>query len=268
MNVAPLQANQSPSDAPIIYEQPLSERVRTFLRLEFLFEQLHYHAQGQQPWDARAALASLLEILALLAKGDIRTEVLKELERQAVLLTRLRHRADVDHQRLTTILDSIEKLRHRLDSPERQFAQELRESEFLAALRNRAAIPGGTCAFDLPALYFWLSQPADIRRRDIEHWIEQLEPLRRPLRLLLMLIRESARPTAAVAVGGMYQMTFDAGPACQLIRVLLPADAGVFPEISGSKHRFTIRFLERAELAQRPRQTARDIAFQLVCCQL
>ena len=75
-----------PEAAPIVYEQPLNERMRTFLRLEFLYTQATYHSESPSPWSSRAAVASLLEILAITARGDSRSEVLKELERQVNVL--------------------------------------------------------------------------------------------------------------------------------------------------------------------------------------
>jgi len=260
----------SPEFAPtraLAFEQPLNERMRTFMRLEFLFEQLSHHTAGTHLWDTRAAITTLLEVIAIINKGDVRTEVLKELERHAVLLTRLRTREGVDPQRAANILESLEKIRRRVDSPERQLAHALRESEFLAAIRNRAAIPGGTCTFDLPAVHFWLSQPSPDRARDLAVWIDQVDPLRRALKLILMLTRESANPATHNATAGIFQMTLDGGLPYQLVRVLVAQELRVFPEISAGKHRFTVRFLERPVLEERAHQTPRDVPFQLVLCQ-
>jgi len=267
MNAVPLQASELAAVRAVVYEQPLNERMRTFMRLEFLLEQLNHHSSGTHLWDARAALATLLEVLAILNKGDVRTEVLKELERDAVLLTRLRTREGVDQQRAANILESVDKIRKRVDSPERQLAQGLRESEFLANIRNRASIPGGTCGFDLPALHFWLSQPVADRSRDLGVWLEQLDPVRRALKLILMLTRESAMPAHHDAPAGMFQMALDGGLPYQLVRVMVAQDLRVFPEISAGKHRFTVRFLERDGLDDRAHQTQRDVPFQLVLCQ-
>ena len=41
--------------APLLYEQPLNERMRTFLRLEFLFKQVQYLATKESSWDSRGA---------------------------------------------------------------------------------------------------------------------------------------------------------------------------------------------------------------------
>lgn len=267
MSVAPIQASELAAPRAVAYEQPLNERMRTFMRLEFLFEQLAHHSSGTHLWDARAALATLLEILAILNKGDVRTEVLKELERDAVLLNRLRSREGVDQQRAANILESVDRIRKRVDTPERQLAQALRESEFLGNIRNRASIPGGTCAFDLPALHFWLSQTSAERARDLAVWLDHLDPVRRAIKLILMLTRESAVPARHDAPAGMFQMNLDGGLPHQLVRVLLAPELRVFPEISAGKHRFTIRFLERGTLDERAHQTQRDVSFLLVLCQ-
>jgi hypothetical protein len=79
-----------------IYEQPLNERMRTFLRLEFLYTQATYHSEMPNAWSARAAVASLLEILAITARGDSRSDVLKELERHVNVLKEYQSKTGVD----------------------------------------------------------------------------------------------------------------------------------------------------------------------------
>jgi cell division protein ZapD len=48
-----------------IYEQPLNERMRGFLRLDFLYQQAVHHHTKADPWSTRAAVSGLLEILAI-----------------------------------------------------------------------------------------------------------------------------------------------------------------------------------------------------------
>ena len=80
----------------VIYEQPLSERVRTFLRLEYLFNEFFARLEGPTLWDSRNALASLLDILNIFNRTDLKTEVMKELERQMSTLAALEHAPGVD----------------------------------------------------------------------------------------------------------------------------------------------------------------------------
>ena len=37
------------------YEQPLTERMRTFMRLEFLYQQMLFNAEQEADWATRAA---------------------------------------------------------------------------------------------------------------------------------------------------------------------------------------------------------------------
>jgi len=71
---------------PIVYEQPLNERMRTFLRLEFLYTQASITASRPTLGVRARRLRALLEILAITARGDSRSEVLKELERHVNVL--------------------------------------------------------------------------------------------------------------------------------------------------------------------------------------
>ena len=142
----------------------------------------------------------------------------------------------------------------------------LRRNEFLSAVRQRSAVPGGICQFDLPTLHYWLQQDSSVRIRHLDNWLEPLQPLQLAIDLLLKLVRDSADPRQAVAVCGFFQQTLDSHSPNQLVRVWLPAEVGAFPEISGGRHRFTIRFMEQPDPNQRASQSEGDIQFWLACC--
>src|SRR5260370_42344626 len=144
------QTHADPEAAPIVYEQPLNERMRTFLRLEFLYTQATYHSESPNPWSSRAAVASLLEILAITARGDSRTEVLKELERHVNVLKEYQTKTGVDPARLKSLMSNLVHLRNDLSTLGGTSMGPLRDSEFLSAIKHRSAIPGGTCDFHLP----------------------------------------------------------------------------------------------------------------------
>ena len=260
-------AEQTATAEWFIYEQPLTERVRTFLRLEFLFEQCLYHVGLQSRWDSRAAIAGILEITTLLTRGDVRTEVLKELERSTLFLNRLKGSPEVDNARLESLLSELDSLRVAMDGDGRQLGMTLKECEFLNTIKNRLAIPGGTCQFDLPVYHAWLTQSHARRTRDMQTWLKELKPLKDTINLLMALTRESALPSRELAEQGMFQRTFDNNTPCPLVRVMIPITSGVYPEISAGRQRMTIHFMERENANSRAHQTHRDINFKLVCCQ-
>jgi cell division protein ZapD len=254
------------AESLITYEQPLAERMRTFLRLEFLAQQANHHSLQSSAWSSRAAVDSLLEILTILGRGDIRSEVLKELERQASLLAPFSARSGVDTSRLDALLEKVSQLRSTLAQVGAHYIQELRESEFLSAVKHRSAIPGGTCEFDLPDFKHWLNLSYEERAKDFQAWFAAIKPLCDAVAQLLWLTRESAQGKPMVAKGGQFQHSLERGTGCQLLRVSLAVPSAVYPEISGSQHRFTIRFLSWEGIQQRPAQAIGDVDFMLSCC--
>ncbi|HEC17680.1 MAG TPA: cell division protein ZapD [Sedimenticola sp.] len=249
----------------IIYEHPLNERIRTLLRLEHLFERIAFHMPRPETWSSRAAINGLLDIINILTRADIKSEVIKELERHSASLDRIRAAPGIDMQRLGSILKELEINTARLRQLNGQIGRNLRENDFLNGIMQRSGIPGGNCAFDLPHYHYWLRQPHDRRLEDLRRWFCELEPLQMATRLLLTLTRDCAGATRVQASGGMFQHTLESQAPAQLIRVGLPRESGLFPEISGGKHRFTIRFLEPEEIG-RPAQTQQDVEFSLTCC--
>jgi cell division protein ZapD len=249
-----------------VYEQPLNERMRTFLRLDFLYHQTLYHEEREDDWSTRAAVSSLLEILAITARGDIRSEVLKELERQMSVMHDYQSRPGVDTSRLRAVLSNLGRLRTELNSAGALFMQKLRDSEFLNSIKHRSTIPGGTCEFDLPDYRHWLAQPFAARSAAFNDWMSTLRPLCDAVTELMWLTREAGRSRPETAAGGVFQLVFERENPCQLLRITLPAGAELFPEISGSHHRCSIRFLSWPDVNTRPVQTTEDVKFLLTVC--
>ncbi len=250
----------------VYYEQPLNERIRIFLRLEMLFQQAWHHLNGETAWDSRSALAALDDICNVFGRSDLKTEVLKELERQTATLAKMERSPGVDRGRLGEILDELEVLTDRLYGLNGQPGSTLKHHELLGSIRQRSTIPGGTCAFDLPAFHLWLQEPAAERATALKSWLSAFGPIQQAIELVLRLTRHSATPTAEEAPEGFFQRNLDPNLPCQMIRVAVPGDAGCFAEISGGRHRFTVRFLNQPKLAERAVQVDQPIQFELTCC--
>ena len=266
MNTAAELPVVSPEPELMKFEQPLSERMRTFLRIEFLYEQTRFHAAEPTDFGARGAVAGLLEILTILGRGDVRSDVLKELDHHAAVLGRFRSQPRVDPARLTRLINEIEALKGRIADAGSQLINPLKECEFLNTIRHRSGIPGGTCLFDVPDYGYWLHQPAPERRRQLQTWIGKIEPLCDAVAEVLWLTREATEPRDEVAVGGFFQHSADRNEQMNLIRVLLPATAGFYPEVSAGQHRFTLRFLRWRSVDERPVQVTQDVRFLLAIC--
>ncbi len=248
------------------YEQPLSERMRTFLRLEFLYHPMLENSERDTDWATRATISTLLEILAILSRGDVRSEVLSELDHQIEALKRFQSHTSVDGGRLDKLMHNLTASREEISRIGTGSLQPLKDSDFLNAIKHRSAIPGGTCEFDLPEYSHWLRQPINRRQEDLADWIQSVQPLGNGVCEVLWLIRQSAQPTDKQADKGMYQHSMPKDSNCRLLRVGLAEGAPIYPEISGSQHRFTVRFLQWSSVESRAVQTDQDVPFKLSIC--
>ncbi|MFQ5634956.1 MAG: cell division protein ZapD [Gammaproteobacteria bacterium] len=253
-------------DNPVVYEQPLGERLRTFLRLEYLYQQLLFNMQKHSPWATRAAVTSLLDVVAILSRGDLRKDIMKELERQIYVFDRFQNTPNVDEGRLDDVMRNLQALRNKLNFVGPQYLTGLRESEFLNSVKHRSAIPGGTCEFDLPDFSYWLRKPYERRLTDMQEWTKNIRPLCEAVGQLMWLLRNSGQTVAQVAVNGVFQYTLGRDMSAGMLRVSLSPGTALFPEISGSRHRFTIRFMDWSNVVDRARQTTEDVPFSLTIC--
>jgi cell division protein ZapD len=248
------------------YEQPINERMRTLMRLEFLYQQMLYNCELEADWATRAATSSLLEIMAILTRGDVRSDVYKELDHQITGLRRFQSQPEVDASRLQSLIANLAASREDLDNVGTNFLQPLKDCEFLSSIKHRSAIPGGTCEFDLPEYSHWLRQPYARRQQDLLNWLGTIRPVCDAVVELLWLIRESAQPIDKIATNGMYQHRMQKDSSCRLLRVSLLEQSQLYPEISGSQHHFTVRFLEWSTIGSRAVQTGQDVAFRISIC--
>jgi cell division protein ZapD len=263
---SPYQTDVGVDRRHIAFEQPLNERMRTFLRIESLYRQATRHARDDAAHSARAPIGNLLEMLAITSRGDVRADSLKELDRHTLRLGQYQRSPGVDGDRLARLMRDVDDIRSTLSAAGKHFLAPLRDNDFLNAVRHRSAIPGGTCKFDLPDYGYWLELPGAERNRQIRSWLEQLKPLCDAIDQILWLTREGSTPAQQVARSGLYHHNLGKEDHFGMVRVLIPINAGIYPEISAGHHRFTVRFSEWQGTEQRARQANGDVEFMLALC--
>ncbi len=249
-----------------VYEQPLNEKIRAFLRLEKLFQEYSFHLKHGSDWNNRAAINAILEILTYTTRSDIKSEVLKELDRQHTRLQRLAKRPQIDQSQLTSVLKNIRQRIGELQAQKGQPGQATKNIELLAAIAQKRSVPGSICDFDLPALQHWLTQAKDKREKNIEQWFAPFANLNRAIQLILDVLRHSNDDTNEIAQHGFFQKSLDTNQAVLLLRLYIPKESQYYPEISAGKHRFSVRFMKNNDPALRPEQCKEDVNFKLKMC--
>jgi len=252
-------------NALVLYEYPFNEGIRTMLRLEHLFDRMAGLIARDEPVDHHYALASMFEIMDVAARADLKSDVLKELDRHKQQLLSYRGNPAISEAALDDVIGRIDVAFGNLNESPGKAGQALTSNEWLMSIRSRIGIPGGTCAFDLPAYYAWQQYSPEQRRADLQRWTDTLTPLSTSLHLLLGLLRESGVPHKVVAIGGQYQQSLTAARTWHLLRVRLPREADLVPEISGHRLMVSIRLM-KSDSEGRLRPLAEDCAFELALC--
>ncbi len=253
--------------AVITYEYPLNERIRTLLRLEDLFERSRHFIARTDPLDHHVALLTLFEILEVAGRADLKSDLLQELERQKQALMSFRNNPDISEDALSGVLRDIEQASQALFAMTGKIGQYLRENDWLMAIKQRTAIPGGACEFDLPSYHYWLHRPAEERIGQLAAWTGPLYPLRDGSSIILHILRESGKPQKLCAQAGTYQQMLG-GKTAQMLRVRLDPQLQCMPEISANKYVLNIRFLAQDAEDARARTAERDVGFELTFCNL
>lgn len=238
------------------------------MRVETLMRRFRYFDSLKGDWSAYSALLTILELTALLERGDLKQELMKEVERQHAALSALAKHEDVDGSKLDLILSkqkhSLERL-HKLDG---KLGEHLKRNDFLIGIKQRTSIPGGSCDFDLPQLRYWLNRPHDDRSADLHNWAEPYLALDGVIELILKTLRDSASAMQVVAENGFYQQPLDTKQSTQLLRISVPVEVPMYPEVSAGKHRYSVRFMRVGTGDAPPTQVKENIEFLLSRCSL
>ncbi|QKJ85849.1 Cell division protein ZapD [Paramixta manurensis] len=243
----------------VLFEHPLNEKMRTWLRIEFLINQLQESSNISDHRSALTFFRNVGELLDVFERGELRTEILKELERQQQKMRAWLEVPGVDQERVTALRETLKTRATELMAAPR-IGQTLREDRLIGLVRQRLSIPGGCCSFDLPTLHIWLHIAQEQRDRQVARWLASLDPIRDALTLLLDLIRQSGVFRHQTSLNGFFQ---DNAEGADLLRLQLTLEDSLYPQVSGHKSRYAIRFLpldsERGEVPGR-------LDFELACC--
>ncbi len=251
----------------IRYEHPLNERIRTLMRLEDLYGRALFFTGESAPADHHAALLALFEIVDVAARADLKADILQELERQRQLLAPLRHNPAIEAQALDAVLAEIDAVTGDLLAQAGKVGAQLRENEWLMAIKQRTGIPGGVCEFDLPAYHHWLNLDPPARQRDLQAWLAPLLPIHSGLSIILRLLRDNGKVSRHTAYHGVFQLMLTTAKVAQLLRLSLARDLPCVPEISANKYALNIRFVG-VEGMDRGEVYEGDVEFDLMFCNL
>lgn len=251
------------------YEFPQTEKIRTFLRLSYLFKQIEWFAAQDHYHDHQAAILKYFEIQNVTSRGDQKTDILQELERNRVYIASLCNSPEVDQESLQSTLEAIQNCRAALTSVNVRISHLSNLNEFLKSISQRSGMPAASCEFDIPAYHHWLHLPTEERKQYLNQWIEPLRPYRNGIDLILKLLRGSSDHMDLVARQGGYTNDLQ-GKSFTLLQIFVDPSYKVIPKVSANRYKLSIRFVPVSfdNNYQTPISANTDIPFKLGLCNM
>lgn len=249
------------------YEFPFNERIRTLLRIEDLFTKVLINVEAGHQHNHHSALMSLLQMLDMIERADLKVDIVQELDRQRIAMHNLRGNPNISEKVLNSTIKEIEACASALRSDNAKIGQTLRENEWLMSIKQRAGIPGGVCQFDLPSYHYWINLDEERRKGDFNAWLARLMPMHEAIKTILHILRGSGVSTKYTAVNGFYQQMLGGSKPAQMLKIEVPDSCPCFPEVSANKYAINVRF-NGMDFVQKPKQCEHDIDFKMTLCNL
>ena len=90
------------------YDYPFNERIRTLLRVEDLFAKLLHNVAADHEYHHHCALLTLLQILDVVDRAELKLDLLQELDRQKTAMVMLKGNPAIAAKKLEDILAEID----------------------------------------------------------------------------------------------------------------------------------------------------------------
>lgn len=222
----------------IVYEHPLNELVRSFLRIERLFAELDKALRFSE--DKNTILMLLCSIIRLLERPDLKAKLTNALHQQYLQLAGFSNNPDIEQDKLERMLERIDVKLKLLKSHHTLSALMPSSHELIKKYQTEMMSHGATALISEPMFCAWDQLTLEASTETLNEWRLQIDDLHATIKLALEIMRLS-QPFQSISCNSNFyskSISFD----YSLIRLKLPK--GIQPEISAGKHHFAMRFKE------------------------
>ena len=257
----------------ILYEYPLNERIRTYLRLEDLFQRINYFLESDSSYEHHAALAALFQICEICVRPDFKSDLISELERQKQALLEFENDPNISESALNDTIKEVEEIKKNIYNSNNRLGQHIKNNDWLMSICGRMNIPGGTCEFDLPNYHWWLSQDAKTRVKIFNDWLAPFAMLIKEFSTILRLLRGSGRCFDYTTEKSILKLNLGSLSLSnsQLAQIVVDKNIAAVPKISANKYFLNIRFVKTTLSELKPKnydENNGEVPFKIILCQL
>ena len=185
-----------------IYEQPIDERIRKFLRLENIYMKINNHMDIDSKYDAYSTLLNISDLFINLTRSEIKRDLISEIEAQKTRYQEYIKLDGADKIKLNSIMEKQNAILKTLHDLEANYLNVLKNDELLQTIIKHI----NTSCADLD---YWLSRDHDFRKNQINLWLELIKPIENSIFFCLDLLRKSSETVEITAKDGMYLFRMD-----------------------------------------------------------
>ena len=245
-----------------IYEEPVQEKIRKFIKIEFLFNKLFYFKNKENKNDNYIALLALCELYEILSRSDIKSELIREIENQNNYFKKIKEIPEANSEKLSSVLEKQKVLLQLIHGIESNYLEYLENDILFKTIAKNSINP-----LQPTSVEFWLSRDIVLRENQINLWTEPLLFIKKSVDFILEVIRKSGRFEDKLAEKGFFIEKLDPKKNILLIRVTLTSDLYYYPQISVGKQRLNIMFMSKDD-KNNLISHKEDVTFILTTCVL
>ena len=217
----------------IIYNYPLNNRIRYFLKVYALMSKVNKLLKKPSPdaLDVENALMVIGQLHQPFLNHDIKFEILQEV-----------NSLQMSGQKLPKKLIELKEI---ISQNTERYNQTISKFLIFHTIGPRINVPGGLCSFDVPMYTYWLeSQSPSMCMQSIQNYFKSILPILECLDILFNIFRSNGRGESCKATDGLFHHKIPFGTKYRFFSVLVDDALPCYPEITAGYQLINIRFVE------------------------
>ena len=167
-----------------IYEEPVDERIRKFLKLENYFLKINKHKDVDDTYNTSAALNSLIRLYQTMSRAEVK-RIDKRNRFSQVTIHRICKIEGADKVKLNSIMEKQSVILNTLHNLKANYLNDLHVDE----LFQHCVKHSDTLSSELD---YWLTRDHAFRQNQINLWLELIKPIENSIYFCLDILRKSS----------------------------------------------------------------------------
>ncbi len=227
----------------IIYEQPVYENIRNFLKCEYINEKFISSFANNNLWGIKVSILALIEMAEFNSRYNLKVDLIMDLEKKILYLKELKKNNSITEAKYIFYQSEIKKCILNLLKIKFNPSKTVNNNDFLMSIKHKFYITAGGNFFDMPSLLSFLTSKRSSIKTLIKLWYEPFEVICESC-LLSLDIKRSTSPFLRCTSNFSFYSQKLTKNFIDLVRVKVLTDKNIFPDISANSKNVNIIFKE------------------------